>query len=90
QRGNDRSDSRGERQGGRDGGRRGEPREDSGYHGRSAPKRENNSRSDDSGENKEHKGKRAPPPRPRSGPRPSRANFARRRGSPPRSFKRKK
>ena len=62
QRGNDRSDSRGERQGGRDGGRRGEPREDSGYHGRSAPKRENNSRSDDSGENKEHKGKRAPPP----------------------------
>ena len=84
--GNDRRENRG----GRDGGRRGEPREDSGYHGRSAPKRENNSRSDDSGENKEHKGKRAPPPRPRSGPRPSRANFARRRGSPPRSFKRKK
>ena len=88
--GNDRRENRGDRQGGRDGGRRGEPRENSGYHGRSAPSRENNSRSDESGENKEHKGKRAPPPRPRSGPRPSRANFARRRGSPPRSFKRKK
>ena len=85
--GNDRRENRGDRQGGRDGGRRGEPRENSGYHGRSAPSRENNSRSDESGENKEHKGKRAPPPRPRSGPRP---NFARRRGSPPRSFKRKK
>ena len=88
--GNDRRENRGDRQGGRDGGRRGEPRENSGYHGRSAPSRENNSRSDESGENKVHKGKRAPPPRPRSGPRPSRANFARRRGSPPRSFKRKK
>ena len=88
--GDDRRENRGDRQGGRDGGRRGEPRENSGYHGRSAPSRENNSRSDESGENKEHKGKRAPPPRPRSGPRPSRANFARRRGSPPRSFKRKK
>ena len=88
--GNDRRENRGDRQGGRDGGRRGEPRENSGYHGRSAPSRENNSRSDESGENKEHKGKRAPPPRPRSVPRPSRANFARRRGSPPRSFKRKK
>ena len=86
QRGNDRRENRG----GRDGGRRGEPREDSGYHGRSAPSRENNSRSEDSGEKKEHTGKRAPPPRPRSGPRPSRANFSRRRGSPPRSFKRKK
>ncbi|WP_438994864.1 DEAD/DEAH box helicase [Poseidonia sp.] len=88
--GDDRRENRGDRQGGRDGGRRGEPRENSGYHGRSAPSRENNSRSDESGENKEHKGKRAPPPRPRSGPRPSRTNFARRRGSPPRSFKRKK
>ena len=86
QRGNERRENRG----GRDGGRRGEPREDRGYHGRSAPSRENNSRSEDSGEKKEHTGKRAPPPRPRSGPRPSRANFSRRRGSPPRSFKRKK
>ena len=90
QRGNDRRENRGDRRGDRDGGRRGEPRENIGYHGRSAPNRENNSQSDGSGENKEHKGKRAPPPRPRSGPRPSRANFARRRGSPPRSFKRKK
>ena len=86
QRGNERRENRG----GRDGGRRGEPREDRGYHGRSAPSRENNSRSEDSWEKKEHTGKRAPPPRPRSGPRPSRANFSRRRGSPPRSFKRKK
>ena len=86
QRGNERRENRG----GRDGGRRGEPREDRGYHGRSAPSRENNSRSEDSGEKKEDTGKRAPPPRPRSGPRPSRANFSRRRGSPPRSFKRKK
>ena len=87
---NQRGNDRGENRGGRDGGRRGEPREDSGYHGRSAPSRENNSRSDDTGEMKEHTGKKAPPPRPRSGPRPSRANFSRRRGSPPRSFKRKK
>ena len=87
---NQRGNDRGENRGGRDGGRRGEPREDSGYHGRSAPSRENNSRSEDTGEKKEHTGKKAPPPRPRSGPRPSRANFSRRRGSPPRSFKRKK
>ena len=87
---NDRRDNRGGRQGGRDRGRRDEPRQDSGYHGRSAPQRENSSRGESTGENNQSKGKRAPPPKPRSGPRPSRANFARRRGSPPRTFKRKK
>ena len=85
-----RRENREDRQGSRDGGRRGEPRENSSYHGRSAPQRETNSRNEGDGGKKEYKGKRAPPPRPRSGPRPSRADFSRRRGSPPRSFKRKK
>ena len=84
-----RRESRGDRQGGRES-RRDEPRQDSGYHGRSAPQRENASRGESTGEKKQSKGKRAPPPRPRSGPRPPRANFARRRGSPVRTFKRKK
>ena len=93
QRGGNRDGGRRESRGGRQGGRespRDEPRQDSGYHGRSAPQRENASRGESTGEKKQSKGKRAPPPRPRSGPRPPRANFARRRGSPVRTFKRKK